>query len=467
MSQEKNSFGKAHLVRCGWIFTGILAVLLCIPAYVGASLWYTETKGPFKNRTQVADLEQDGDLDVLVSHTRWEGVDLSWAGIGMWINQGNGDFELVRVSRSNNFSGFAAGAGDVDRDGDADVYVWESGIRLLENQGGVQSGEPGRFLPSTGINLPPAYNLGYRDMGGTIVMGDLNADGWVDAFIAGCCYGLAPTPPGYDLPHAPSVSWVWINDGGTQVGRIGHILPMDSLDGLPIRQAALGDLDGDGDMDFFAAVDEPTMGTIVSSGDLILLNDGTGHLSAIDPRFGDTDSTSVSLGDVNGDRRLDALVGAGSEARLWINQGRSAGRGAPIFTSAEGSFEVSQGISGRQQAGFSLTIARLTGLYLPYGSTRTAAVFLADLDEDEDLDALIARIWEAELWWNDGRGQFDRSDVRMEYREDTGVAVGDFDGDGDQDIFTGNNGEVYRLWWNDGNRVFRSFDEHQGLIGTK
>jgi hypothetical protein len=287
-------------------------------------------------------------------------------------------------------------------------------------------------------------------------MGDLNADGWVDAFMAGCCYGLIPTPTGNEIPHAPSVSWVWINDGGSQNRRTGHIIPMDPLDGLPIRQAALGDLDGDSDTDVFAAVGEPTMGTIVSSGDLILLNDGTGNLSAIDPRFGDTDSTSVALGDVNGDRRLDALVGMGSEARLWINQGSVAGSGAPIFTSAEESFEVNQTISGWLQVGFSSTIARLTGLYLPYGSTRTTAVFLADLDEDNDLDALVARIWEAEIWWNDGQGQFHRSDVRMEYPEDTGVAVGDFDGDEDQDILFGNNEEVYRLWWNGGKGVFRS-----------
>jgi hypothetical protein len=44
--------------------------------------------------------------------------------------------------------------------------------------------------------------------------------------------------------------------------------------------------------------------------------------------------------------------------------------------------------------------------------------------------------------------------VRFEYQEDTGVAVADFDGDGDQDIFTGRNGKDYQVWWNDGKGVF-------------
>jgi hypothetical protein len=34
------------------------------------------------------------------------------------------------------------------------------------------------------------------------------------------------------------------------------------------------------------------------------------------------------------------------------------------------------------------------------------------------------------------------------------VAVGDFDGDGDQDIFTGRNEQDYQLWWSNGKGVF-------------
>jgi hypothetical protein len=456
VQNETASFFSSPLLR-GWLIViGIVAVLMCLPVYACASLGYSETKGPFKNWTQVVDWEADGDLDVIVSHTRWERVDISWAGIGRWVNQGDGTFELVRDRGTGTypFGGFAAGAGDVDQDGDLDVFTQDFGIHLLVNQGGVQEGETGKFASLGGINSPTAYNQGYRDMGGTITMGDLNGDGRIDAFVAGCCYGRNPTQPGYDYPHAPSISWMWINDGRVKNLQSGHIVPMDSLDGRPIREAALGDLDGDGDLDIYAAVGMPTLGTIDSMDDLLLLNDGTGSLAVYDQPLGNTDSTSVALGDVNGDGRLDALVGTSTGARLWINQGNETGSGGPIFVPAEQSFQAVQTVSEKLQAGFSMAVDKLLGFYLPYGSIRTKAVFLADLDGDGDLDALLARVWGAEIWWNDGQEEFRRSEVRFKYREDTGVAVADFDGDGDQDVFAGGNSDSYHLWLNEGEGAF-------------
>jgi hypothetical protein len=293
-------------------------------------------------------------------------------------------------------------------------------------------------------------------MGGSITMGDLNEDGRIDAFVAGCCYGINATRPGNKTPYAPSFSWVWINDGYVKGRQMGHIIKMDSLDGLPIRQAALGDVDGDGDMDVFVAVGKPNMGSVDSPDDLILLNDGTGKLAAFDQHLGNTDSTSVALADVNGDKRLDALVGTSSGARLWVNQGNATTRGGSIFVAAEQSFEAEQTAWGRLQTGFSAAADKLFGLYFPYGSILTKAVSLADLDGDGDPDALIARIWGAELWWNDGQGGFRRSDLRLNYPEDTGIALADFDGDGDQDILSGGNEDNDQVWLNDGKGGFRA-----------
>jgi hypothetical protein len=428
---------------------------LAFPVYASAGLWYWETKGPFKNATQVVDLDADGDLDVIVSHTRWEEVDISWAGIGRWVNRGDRTFELLRDRGDGTypFGGFAAAAMDADQDGDLDVFTQDFWIKLNLNQGGLQGGEPGTFRASGGIDAPPAYDQGYRDMGGTITLGDLNGDGRLDAFIAGCCYGMNARKLGYDGTNAPSVSWVWINDGWVEMRQTGRILPLDFLDGRPIRQVALGDLDGDGDTDVFAAVGAPTMGTAASQGDLLLLNDGAGNLSPSGGPLGSADSTSVALGDVNADGRLDALVGTDTGADLWINQENEPG-GGPRFVLAQQSFEAARTVKEKLGAGYSWAAGKLLGLYLPHGSVWARAVFLEDLDGDGDADALLARLWWAEIWWNDGQGRFTRAGERFAYREDTGLAVADFDGDGDPDIFSGRNEDDYQVWWNDGKGKF-------------
>lgn len=451
------------------LLIGILALLITgsLPFCCVLPLAYTESKGPFRNLTQVVDLEPDGDLDLIVSHTRWEGVDLSWAGLGLWINPGDGQLTRLDPQWPNPPTGYAFAAGDMDSDGDPEIFAQEFNIRWYENQGGVQGGAAGRFLPAGSINAPQIPGDGYRDMGGALNLADLDGDGRLDLLVTGCCYGLDARKRGMDDPHGVSLTWLWLNRGRDFGLPHGKIELLDELTGLPVRQAALGDLDGDGDLDLFLAIGRPTLGKSPSVEKLVLINNGAGKLAlsglsttrtgsplaglaALPDRQSNrpADSTSVALGDVDGDQRLDALVGqATGEAVLWLNQPPQIPGTGPAFDRSPQTFAPRPSLSER--LAFLLSApARLAGLHLPWGGQRIQSVHLADLDGDGDLDALLGRLFAAEIWWNDGAGVFQPSDLRFAYPEDTGLAVADFDRDGDLDLFAA--GREHQLWRNSG-----------------
>lgn len=425
MVNETTSQAKSRPAKLFGLLAALGLVVLVL--YLGAGFFtvlYSEWKGPHRSITDVADLDGDGDLDVIVEHTRWESADASWTGIILWINQGGGQF-----ARSDQElpGGFSAAAGDVDGDGDADLIVLDGyELTLSLNQGGAQAGQIGVFKTNSPIR-PSNQWRGHADMGGSVILGDLNNDGAVDGFVTGCCYGSGENPL-VDSSHIPSSTWVWINEWDPRGWLVRHTLSLGELDGLPVRAAAMGDLDGDGDLDVFAAIGAPTIGAGNSLDDLVLLNDGSGNFIASDQWLGDSDSTALALGDLDGDDDLDALVGTRNGAIVWINQGRAQGEQEGLFA-----------LSGQQISG-----------------NQIRALFLSDLDGDGDQDALIAGLQQAVIWWNNGQAVFKQSSQRFDYSERHGLAIGDFNSDGSPDIFAGADTEAYGLWLNQGDGIFQA-----------
>jgi hypothetical protein len=392
-------------------------------------LWSSEQLGIYRSTTTQADLDGDGDLDVILGQTRWEGEDGSFAGISLWFNQGGGQFAPGNQELPG---GFSAAAADVDGDGDADLLILDGyEMALSLNQGGAQGGKVGVFQTNNSIR-PSNEWQGHMDMGGSVILGDLNNDGAVDGFAVGCCYGRTGEEPLDQGGHTPSFPWVWINEWDPRGWLVGHTLRLKEIDGLPMRAAALGDLDGDGYLDVFTAIGVPTLGRSSSLADLVLLNDGLGNFTDSGQRLGETDSYSVALGDLDGDGDLDALVGTRNGAVVWINQGEAQGGQAGVFAS------FGQEITGSQ----------------------TSAVFLKELNGDGNLDALIAGVKQADIWWNDGYGTFTPSDQHFHYSNRHGLAVEDFDGDGYADIFAGAYAEDYSVWLNQGHGTFQGDDRH-------
>jgi hypothetical protein len=309
----------------------------------------------------------------------------------------------------------------VDQDGDIDLFVFPGWyLRLILNQGGTQGGQTGEFKVNNVVSAPekPAQF-------GSVILGDLNNDGQVDGIVVGCCGRVFTLQPDDDTPN---FSWVWINEWDAS-GRLPlHASILSALDGLAMRAAALGDLDSDGDLDLFAAVIAPRQGRNTDPADRVIFNDGSGDFTDSGQRLGKIDSTAVALGDLDGDGDLDALVGTGRGALVWINQG---------------------GAQHSQDGTFALSGQKIS-------SNQIKAVFLSDLDGDGDLDALIARRQQAAVWWNDGQAAFTRSSQRFRYSKRHGLAIGDFNGDGRPDIFAAAYSEDCRVWFNQGDGIFQT-----------
>ena len=387
----------------------LLFLLLGLPFGYVVFIFSLDNVGVFYKTPVAADLDNDGDLDLVLTNVRQEAEFTAFSVTTLWFNEGNGRFTPHRTDAG----GWAANAADVDQDGDVDLLIFD-GIRLklLLNQGGAQGGEVGTFATG-GTTSGPEPNGQF----GSILLGDVNRDGQDDALVAACCGRVFTLDPQNDTPNQ---SWLWRNDW-SELGRLSVLTaPADPLYGLAVPAAALGDLDGDGDLDLFAAVIASQNGRSSNSADRVLWNDGAGNFSDSGQRLGRVDSTAVALSDVDGDGDLDALVGHANGATLWLNEG--------------GTFVE----SGQTMDGGAVT-----------------AVFLQDLDGDGDADALIGELRQARIWWNAGDGSFERGSQRFRYSKRAGLAVGDFIGNGRPDILTAAYDDDYHIWVNQGNGVFR------------
>lgn len=404
-----------------------LAALIAFYFLCGRPLYslYDEEGGPYYLTAQAADLDLDGDLDVLVHNIRNPMEFLAWSGGAIWTNQGYaqggvpGKFEY----RLNELEGGRASVlADLDGDGDQDVTIYDGGaLRVGMNLGGVQSGQPGIFRLLSVIREPETQVGQY----GVMAAGDLDGDGRTDVLVLGRGQAYDTTP---DRSYRPNVSWVWWNNleiHGVFQARTSLI---PALEGLSVAQAALADVDQDGDLDLLAAA-SPTEGkSMLGSAVTLFLNDGAGNFSDSGQRLPARDASSLAVGDLDGDGDPDVLAGYRSGGLVWINQGGAQAGQAGAFAAAPA------GLDGRKIRG----------------------VALADLDGDGDLDALVAGGKQAELWWNDGSGIFTRSGQSFPCRDDQNLATGDFNNDGKQDIFITQYDDRAQVWWNSGQGSFQT-----------
>ena len=285
--------------------------------------------------------------------------------------------------------------GDVDGDGDLDMAVANGRPagqqnRLYLNQGG------GHFVDAT-VQLP-VETTSTR----VLAFGDLDGDGDQDLV-----YGNGTI--------STAANELLLNDGGGTFRTSAVDLGTGQT-----AAVALGDLDGDGDLDVVFA-NEGGLGQLNN----LFLNDGPERFVNASDRFPfhREETTCVALGDVDGDGDLDVLFGnsptlfGGAQNRLYRNDGTAH------FTDATTS--------------------------LPAHSERTFAMVLTDVDGDADLDLVVQNVNQDRLYLNDGAGTFADATAGRLPPTNGDVHAGDVDGDGDQDLVAGKS-----LLLNDGAGTF-------------
>jgi len=163
------------------------------------------------------------------------------------------------------------------------------------------------------------------------------------------------------------------------------------------RDAAHGDLDGDGDRDLVCAN--------FAQASCVYRNAGNGSFTTTLTVDGTDQSLCVAVGDLDGDGDQDLVFGQRFGASVWLNDG---------------------------SARFARTAQSL-------GDDRVFDVALGDLDHDGDLDLVAAEDGPNRVWRNDGEAGFTEEDALGDALT-TALCLADLDGDGRLDLIAGDDG---------------------------
>ena len=278
-----------------------------------------------------------------------------------------------------------------------------------------------------------------------VALGDLDNDADLDAFVANVLHEAAPT----------NANQVWLNDGTGQFTDNGQLLGSSDS-----HAVAVGDLDGDGDLDAFVGN---------SGSNTVLQNDELGNFSDSGQSLGANNSHTILLADVDQDGDLDAYAANYGQANvLWLNDGTgqfsqssqmlgNIDSYSAAFGDLDGDCDLDLFITNyspslANQVWLNDGTGQFSDSGQRLGSAPSYTPVLGDFDRDGDLDAYVANANTDELWLNNGDGLFAISSQSLDTDSGFGAAQGDFDADGDLDIFlpiySGENG--VHLLLNDG-----------------
>ena len=398
----------------GWPWRKRLALLLALATLPAGGAFFAIVflplqleAEPYTQQMALGDLDGDGDLDAVLANTMRL---LPNADNQILYNDGSGRFSDGQQTAG--MGGTSVVLLDSDGDGDLDVIIGGMmGISVYLNNGS-------HFTPNN-IAVSQTPHSGASQF--YFQAGDLNNDGIADVFVAGCCGIGISRGPG-EMRWVAPVNRVLLGSGSGLV---------DSHQGLGTRGSQaidLGDVDGDGDLDAF-------VGNSQSSGESfsndepneVWLNDGDGNFSNSGQLLGQQRTYAVALGDIDGDGDLDALVGNEGADELWLNDGQgrfrlgeqswSRRRTLAVFLSdldGDGDLDAvtahqlsssfawwRQGIMWWNDGSGRFTQGGQRIRYRP-----NAALAVGDVNGDGMPDIVSGALDEVRVWLNDGDGRF-------------------------------------------------------------
>lgn len=396
------------------------------------------------------DYDNDGKLDLYIANSALvrPASDAVPPKNALYRNNGDGTFSDVTDTAGVGDTGWGMGCAfaDYDNDGDADLYVTNYKANLFYRNNG--DGTFKRFSSGAG-------GIGHDGFGAGIAWGDYDHDGYLDLYV-GNYIEYTKVPQGdevffpYDFFGQANVLYLNKGDGG-----FINITDAAKVNGgfhLTLGVAA-ADYDADGDLDLYLANDTDQNILYRNEGELTFTNTNRPDARS---RTGDIRSgMGISWGDYDADGDLDLFV------TNWLDENNVLYR-----NNGDGTFMDVSAKSGVFESGLGKTC---------WGT----ALFDADNDGDLDLFFSAGHIdpasWEAHgqadvFLQNNGDGTFTDISDAVGLREfntygvGRGVAVADYDADGDLDVFIVNSGGKPMLLRNDGGNQQQWLQIH--TVGT-